>query len=234
MTFYEKVLIIYLLPGHSHMIADRVVAWAKKALAVQNLYSPTDILERINTVKGMKAKFIDHELASRASYTGWEKVLNKWIKNLRAGFTSNYVYEFSKGSVRMQHLVSTSTAECSNYALCTNPETAARELKQAIIGTQNIDNLNASELLLPRIPVKVLDNKKVISLQKKYSTNPDNKLAYFPDPVADLEAEDGEDAPAVANAAVVAVPAIEIAAATVTNKRSSPETRTKTKSCNAR
>ena len=29
MFFYKRVIIIYLIPGHSYMIADRVVIWVK-------------------------------------------------------------------------------------------------------------------------------------------------------------------------------------------------------------
>ena len=35
------------------------------------------------------------------------------------------------------------------------------------------------------MPIKVLDQKKVLSLQKKYVSIPDNELSYYPDPVAD-------------------------------------------------
>eukprot|EP01038_Epipyxis_sp_PR26KG_P018208 gene18208-25613_t len=44
MSFYERVLIIYLIPGHSHMLPDRVVSWVKKFLAQRNLYSPQCIV----------------------------------------------------------------------------------------------------------------------------------------------------------------------------------------------
>ena len=81
MTFY-----VYLISGHSHMLPDRVVSWSKKSLAQSNLYGPDDIVNRMNTVKSIKARFIDHESPTRSCYTGWDKVLNKSIKNLPAGF----------------------------------------------------------------------------------------------------------------------------------------------------
>ena len=198
LSFYEKVLIIYLLPGHSHMIADRVVAWAKKSLTVLNLYCPIDIIDQMNTVKGMKAKFINHEVATRPCYTGWEALFNKYLKNLPAGFTSNYVYEFSNGSVRMQHLVDTLPADCVSFKMTANPDIAARELKNNLFGTERLDNLDPTQLRLQRIAVKQLDNKKVVSLQKKYNTIPDNKLAYFPDPIVVGDDEQEEEACAAA------------------------------------
>ena len=76
------------------------------------------------------------------------------------------------------------------YVLCKNPAASAKEIKLAVFGTECIDQLDPTAMLLPRIPVKILDNKKVLSLQKKYITIPDNKLSYFPDPI--IEDEDGE------------------------------------------
>jgi hypothetical protein len=58
--FYERVLLIYFIPGHSHMVADRVVAWVKRSLGKENIFLPSDIIEKMNTVKGVKAEFIDH------------------------------------------------------------------------------------------------------------------------------------------------------------------------------
>jgi hypothetical protein len=58
--FYERVLLIYFIPRHSHMVADRVVAWVKRSLGKENIFLPSDIIEKMNTVKGVKAEFIDH------------------------------------------------------------------------------------------------------------------------------------------------------------------------------
>ena len=219
MSFYEKVLIIYLIPGHSHMIADRVVAWAKKALSHLNLYSPQDIVERMNAVKGMKANFIDHEVVTRPCYNGWEQLFNRHLKNLPANFTSNYVFEFSNGRLRMQHLVNTPPEDCVSFVMTANPAAAAREMKQAIFGTQDINNLDPTNLRLPKIAVKLLDGKKVTSLQKKYSTIPVNKIAYFPDPIAvDEDNDEGDAAPPPPPAAAAGI-AAEAPPPTVKRKR---------------
>lgn len=94
MTFYERVLLIFLIPGHSHMVADRIVSWVKRSLHVQNLFSPQQIIDCMNTVKGVHASFIDHRDADRPSYTGWAPLLDKYIKTLPTSFTQNYIFEF--------------------------------------------------------------------------------------------------------------------------------------------
>jgi hypothetical protein len=40
MSLYKRVMIIFLIPGHSHMIADRVVAWAKASLRNKDIFVP--------------------------------------------------------------------------------------------------------------------------------------------------------------------------------------------------
>ena len=61
LSFYKRVMIIYLIPGHSHMLPDRVVAWAKRSLYHKNLYHPDDIVKEINNVKSVSAEFIAHK-----------------------------------------------------------------------------------------------------------------------------------------------------------------------------
>lgn len=80
----------------------------------------------------------------------------------------------------MQHLITTPSEEAVAYTLCPNVESSARELKNAIFGTQCIDGLDPQELHLQRIAISEIDDKKLKSLQKKYVTIPDNKLGYYP------------------------------------------------------
>ena len=106
MSFYERVMVIYLIPGHSHMIADRVVAWVKRSINRVKIYTPDDLLKTINKTKSIDAEFISHEDSRRPCYTGWTNFLSKYFTNFPTGFTSNYVFEFNNGKVTMQHLIS--------------------------------------------------------------------------------------------------------------------------------
>jgi hypothetical protein len=47
-TFYIKVVLIYLIPGHSHNTTDRIVAWCHNAKKGENFYTPMAIIEAIN------------------------------------------------------------------------------------------------------------------------------------------------------------------------------------------
>ena len=97
LSFYKIVMVIYLIPGHSHMLPDRVMAWVKISLYRKNLYHPDDIVKEINNVKIVSAEFISHTDKRRPCYTGWEWFLSRYLTQLPAGFTSNYVFLINKG-----------------------------------------------------------------------------------------------------------------------------------------
>jgi hypothetical protein len=46
-------MLIYLIPGHSHNIADRIVMWCRNAMKGKNFYTTMVIVEAINQVKGV-------------------------------------------------------------------------------------------------------------------------------------------------------------------------------------
>ena len=58
--FYEKVVLLYLKSGHSHMLPDRATAHAKNSVKNRNIYHPKDLVSIVNTVQGLKAEFLDH------------------------------------------------------------------------------------------------------------------------------------------------------------------------------
>jgi hypothetical protein len=81
-TFYTKVVLIYLIRGHSQNTADRIVAWCRNAMKGKNFYTPMAIVEAITQVKGVNAKFIDHHDSQRPCYVGWDRVLKKHFNQL--------------------------------------------------------------------------------------------------------------------------------------------------------
>ena len=54
--FYETVALMYFIPGHTHMLPDRVVAYCKRAIKGLNLFTLGQIVERCNLVKGVNAE----------------------------------------------------------------------------------------------------------------------------------------------------------------------------------
>ncbi|EGZ25598.1 hypothetical protein PHYSODRAFT_487550, partial [Phytophthora sojae] len=57
---YKKVVLYFLLPGHSHHIADRVIAWC------------------LNKVKIVHGVFLNHNDPSHPFYVGWGDLLDKY------------------------------------------------------------------------------------------------------------------------------------------------------------
>jgi len=60
LLFYDKVALLFLIPGHSHNQADCVVAWCRNKMRAQNLYTPNVIVSKLNTIKSVSAEFLDH------------------------------------------------------------------------------------------------------------------------------------------------------------------------------
>lgn len=75
--FYSKVVLIYLIPRHSHNIIDRIILWCHNAMKGKTFYIPMAIVEVINQVEGVNVKFIDHCYSQRPCYIGWDQVWKK-------------------------------------------------------------------------------------------------------------------------------------------------------------
>jgi hypothetical protein len=58
--FYTKVVLIYLILGHSQNTVDQFIVWCRNAMKGKNFYTPMAIVETDNQVKGVNANFIDH------------------------------------------------------------------------------------------------------------------------------------------------------------------------------
>ena len=53
--FYDRIALNYLLPGHSHMAADRVVSWIRRSLGKSNIYVPSQLFDKVNAIKKVSA-----------------------------------------------------------------------------------------------------------------------------------------------------------------------------------
>ena len=79
LVFYECVVLLYLIPGHSHMIADRVVAWNRGGIRGKNLYHPSQIASLCSETDCVEAGFLDHSNPSIPFFTEWENLLGKYF-----------------------------------------------------------------------------------------------------------------------------------------------------------
>lgn len=56
MTFYKRVICQYLVSGHSYMMPDRVVCHRRKSFGSNDLYLPTEMIERISSSNTVKSR----------------------------------------------------------------------------------------------------------------------------------------------------------------------------------
>lgn len=199
LLLFEKVVLLYLIPGHSHMVADRVVAWCKGALRNINIYSPVDMAKACDKVKGVSAEFLDHTDAKRPFYIMWEGILDKYFKNLPSGFTQNYFFEFDEGIVTMKHLANSPDSEsvCTPMILPGTASTIRSVLLQELFGLSALKNLTGESIdsiQLPRHPGIDLSRKKLLSLSKKYFSIPLEYRPYFPSGEGIVDDEQTSDA----------------------------------------
>ena len=94
LILYERVANFFLLPGHSHMRADQLVSLSKRALNKKDLFIPSQIADAMNTDKGMNALVL-----KEGDFYEWETLLKKYFKPAPAGYTQNYCFEISGGSM---------------------------------------------------------------------------------------------------------------------------------------
>ena len=192
LSLYKRVLVIFFIPGHSHMIPDRVVAWMKAGIKNKNIYNPNDLEKEINKVKNIKANFFAHTDRWRPCFDKWDQFLGKHLKKLPAGFTNNYVFEFFKGEVTMKHLITENETKKNN--LCKLDEsTTRRNLWNELFGGTRKQNVTMQDVTLPRLECKELDINKIKSLAKKYHSIPAVHRWFYPSISDDVVSQAGEE-----------------------------------------
>jgi len=84
--FYTKVVLIYLIPWHSHNSADWIIAWCCNAMKGKNFYTPMVIVEAINQVKRINMKFIDHlsALVTSVGIESWRSISINFQLDIRS------------------------------------------------------------------------------------------------------------------------------------------------------
>ena len=95
--FYDKVVLLLLKSGHSHMFPDRATAHANNAVKNRNIYHPNDVISIVNTVQGLNAEFLDHNAPKPPFFIGWDALMAKYFQPMPGGFTNNFFFEFDKG-----------------------------------------------------------------------------------------------------------------------------------------
>lgn len=185
LLFYDKVVIHYLIPGHSHNSADRVVACCQNTMRSVNLYNPDAIVSLLNDIKSVSAKFLDHRSTTRPFFGEWRPLLTKYLKPMPTNYTSHYYFEIEKGVVEMRHLATTPNDESMHFPMIlpTNIDAICRAILFDLFGpdVKSIHDIKSIDYhQLSWLEVKSLTEKKLVSLSQKYFSISPEFLSYYP------------------------------------------------------
>ncbi|OWY92497.1 LOW QUALITY PROTEIN: Cleavage inducible protein, partial [Phytophthora megakarya] len=167
LVFYKKVVLLFLLPGHSHNTADRVVAWCKRKLKGENLYVPEQVVKKMNETNSVEAEFLDHRKSGHPFYCGWDVLLARYFKRMPDGYTGNYFFEIDRGVVSIRHLVTTDDQEVKTHSLIGNgdPLSIKKAFLSDLAGEERLTGcVTMPDLRLQRQPPLTLTMKKRKSL----------------------------------------------------------------------
>jgi len=192
MTLYKRVVLLFLISGHSHMHADRIVSWMKAATRGMNLFTPNEIVEECNKVKGVKSVFLDHRSQPNEFFIGFEPVLDQYILDMPSGFTKYHYFDFTNGNVTVKENCISESPECT-FELCVNPSVIAKRMTQTFFGSNNIETIRMADLKLQNTPMMKLSVKKVESILKKMEMVPLESISYYPTADGDGTVEENKN-----------------------------------------
>ena len=167
--FFPTVSVFYFLPGHSHMICDRVVGWNRRRIKSKNLFLPSEIADEFNKTKAVKAEVLrgtDFDFPFRV---GWKDWLSKYFRKLPGGFTANYVFEFTRGVLTMRALCSTPDDQAIRVNLLKGNQSYDRTrqvILQDLFGVESIEEASMQRLCLERHSGVELKKSKLCSLAR--------------------------------------------------------------------
>ncbi|KAE9052007.1 hypothetical protein PR001_g911 [Phytophthora rubi] len=181
---YKKVVLCFLLPGHSHNIADRVIAWCRGATRKMNIYTPSLAVDEVNKVKSVHGVFLNHNDPSHPFYVGWGDLLDKYFKAPPACYTANYLFEIDQGVCTARKTVDTPDENAIVFEMV-DPNSTDSIRKAVIKGlfdqaVSTIWEASVRNVQLPRHQTKELTEKKMKSLSAKYFSIPPQHLHYYP------------------------------------------------------
>ncbi|KAI3631056.1 hypothetical protein MIR68_010546 [Amoeboaphelidium protococcarum] len=182
---YKRVALLFLQPGHSHMMADRAVAWMKSKIRNKNLYVPEQFVAEVSQCESLVPTFLDHRKDDAPCFTDWKDVLDKYFKRLPDGFTGNYFFEFVDGVCTYRRLCS--DEDCVELDLKKMASNLIRQyLPTQLFGSPDINQWTIDQIKLPKQPIGVLKGTKLKSLAEKYFSIPIQFRGYYPQLTPDL------------------------------------------------
>jgi hypothetical protein len=183
--FYEKVVCLYLIPGHSFMTPDRVLAWIKSKLKGSNLFTPQQIVCEANKVESVNAEFIGGTNSS-PFYKDFKGILAKYFTELPPGYTFNYLFEFDSGSLNIKRITTTPESEATTVDLVRpvwrqDLKNMRKNIVRDLFGKDSLDQVDISSVvLLPVRPKNSITETKLASLFLKLPYIPTQFQDYYP------------------------------------------------------
>lgn len=188
--FFPTVSAFFFLPGHSHMICDRVVAWNRRRMKGLNLYLPISIAEKMNLTPSVHAEVLKANDSDFPFRVGWSSFLSKYFRKLPTGYTSSYVFEFSKGVLTMRTLCTTPDELAVRIDLLKSTvdyEQTRKTIIKDLFGCEDLANVTMLQLTLPKNQGVELKKSKLKSLAKKYFSIPQKFRNYYPDVTTEIK-----------------------------------------------
>eukprot|EP00732_Lithocolla_globosa_P001247 Lithocolla_globosa_v1_NODE_586_length_3676_cov_4.989506.p1 type:complete len:526 gc:universal NODE_586_length_3676_cov_4.989506:2205-628(-) len=181
LLLFDRVGVLFLIPGHSHMKADRVAAWINRSIKNLNIYLPSDLITQYNGVKSVRAEFIETD---HNRFRQWDEFLNKHFKALPTGFSSKYCFEYHHGAVTYKRTVLTPDDDAEIHVFCQNPVLTRKVVLDELLGLAedaSLEQIVSAPLKLPISDALTLTSTKLKSLAKKYSAIPREARHFYPD-----------------------------------------------------
>ena len=178
--FYEKVALMFFLPGHTHMLPDRVVGQCKNSIKGLNLYTIEQIVERCNSVNGINAEWLRTDDVDRPFRVGWGTILDKYFKDLPGGYTFFYFFEFTAGFLTYRRLATTPDSDAITVQMINLSEGTKDKLMIEVFGKKSTSKVKMGDVTLPKNTGRLLSESKLKSLAEKYFSIPECFLKYYP------------------------------------------------------
>ena len=171
--FYDTVALMFFMPGHTHMVADRLLANCKNSIKNLNLFTVGQITQEFDRVQRINAEWLRPNDFDKPFRIQWESALSKYFRDMPTGYTGNYFFEFSKGYCTFRRLATTPDAEAVSIQLTKKIPELRKQILEDLFMETNLMKVRMIDLRLPQHAGKSLSMKKIKSLGKKYFSIPD-------------------------------------------------------------
>lgn len=184
MTFFDRVVILFLISGHSHMLPDRVVGWLRKILHGVNLFSPVELVAMFQNLKSVSAEYIDLNDAERCMFDGWSELLQSCGMNSIPSdfaYTQYHWFEFKDGYMHAKPFADSEENTTKEHIFTQSPEEVSKTFVEELTSRDSLMESNVKDITLERLNFKSpLSKAKLKSITKSLETIPAEYHHLYP------------------------------------------------------